>query len=333
MKKLWLFLSLLICSISLTWCFKILDWDWMVNEKEWADEIEFTWYYFIAATPTSNPVSTSFSITDPWNTPLKSWMVLNMPITWFKNWDIVKVYYWWDYEELEKFTDFHTPRRASAPYKTEIIWSLKDELFIPRDNSQYKLQTENIEEPIIEIKKWKCRLYEETFDETIYEYTYPDLWIRITTPECRDTVHEYDKSDGVFFRSWSTILSTNKWSIDWFYEYVTTYTKNPNQSLEEIIKERHLNPWCELNPWTPIAFNNIEWVWYFVTSPDGRSSEEPTRCYSDDEDDNIERWVLNIWYFEPANDKSRYYKLRLLDGCAPWPCTVFGKIETLVDKN
>ena len=299
-----------------------------INEQKIA-EPEFTWYYFIAETPASNPVDTSFSISDPWNTPLRTWMVLNMPITGFNNWDIVKVYYWRDYEELEKFTDFHTPRRASKPYKTEIIWSLKDELFIPRDNSQYKLQIENIEEPIIKTKKWKCRLYEETFDETIYEYTYPDLWIRITTPECWDTVHEYDKSDGVLFRSWSTILSTNKWSADWFYEYLTPYTKDPNQSLEEIIKERHLNPWCELNPWTPIAFKDVEWTWYFVTSPNGWSSEEPTRCYSDDEDDNIKRWVLNIWYFEPANDKSRYYKLRLLDGCAPWPCTIFGKVETL----
>ena len=304
----------------------------MVKEKlenQIIEEPEFTWYYFIAETPASNPVSTSFSISDPWNTPLRTWMVLNMPITGFNNWDIVKVYYWRDYEELEKFTDFHTPRRASKPYKTEIIWSLKDELFIPRDNSQYKLQTENIEEPIIKTRKWVCRLYDESFNETIYEYTYPDLWIRITTPECWDTVHEYDKSNGVLFRSWSTILSTNKWSADWFYEYLTPYTKDPNQSLEEIIKERHLNPWCELNPWTPIAFKDVEWIWYFVISPNGYSSAEPTRCYSDDEDDNIERWVLNIWYFEPANDKSRYYKLRLLDGCAPWPCTIFGKVETL----
>ena len=79
-------------------------------------------------------------------------------------------------------------------------WSLKDELFIPRDNSQYKLQTENIEEPIIKTRKWVCRLYDESFNETIYEYTYPDLWIRITTPECWDTVHEYDKSNGVLFK-------------------------------------------------------------------------------------------------------------------------------------
>ena len=178
-----------------------------------------------------------------------------------------------------------------------------------------------------------CRLYDESFNETIYEYTYPDLWIRITTPECWDTVHEYDKSNGVLFRSWSTILSNHKWHVDWFYEYLTTYTKDPSQSLEEIIKERHLNPWCELSPWIPIAFNNIEWTWYFVTAPNGYSSAEPTKCYSDDEDDNIERWVLNVWYFEPANDKSRYYKLRFLSDCAPWPCTIFGKVETLVDKN
>ena len=328
MKKIWLLTTLLVGGLLLTGCNKSIEENTIIIE-----EPEFTWYYFIAETPASDPISTNFSISDPWNTPLRTWMVLNMPITGFNNWDIVKVYYWRDYEELEKFTDFHTPRRASKPYKTEIIWSLKDELFIPRDNSQYKLQTENIEEPIVKTRKWVCRLYDESFNETIYEYTYPDLWIRITTPECWDTVHEYDKSNGVLFRSWSTILNTNKWSADWFYEYLTPYTKDPNQSLEEIIKERHFNPWCELSPWTPIAFKDVEWIWYFITAPNGYSSAEPTRCYSDDEDDNIERWVLNVWYFEPANDKSRYYKLRFLSDCAPWPCTVFGKVETLVDKN
>ena len=54
MKKLWLFLSLIICGISLTWCFKILDWDWMVNEvdepeivnKPKSNEIIPWWYLY-----------------------------------------------------------------------------------------------------------------------------------------------------------------------------------------------------------------------------------------------------------------------------------------------
>ena len=37
MKKLWLFLSLIICGISLTWCFKILDWDWMEATEDTAE--------------------------------------------------------------------------------------------------------------------------------------------------------------------------------------------------------------------------------------------------------------------------------------------------------
>jgi len=46
MKKLWLFLSLLTCSISLTWCFKILDWDWMVNEVNEPKNCDnYTWKY------------------------------------------------------------------------------------------------------------------------------------------------------------------------------------------------------------------------------------------------------------------------------------------------
>ena len=123
MKKIWLLTTLLIGSLLLTGCNKTtvenpaiiddcvtVDWEdsCAVDIDEPAvEEPEFTWYYFIAETPASNPVSTSFSISDPWNTPLRTWMILNMPITGFNNWDIVKVYYWRDYEELEKFTDFH----------------------------------------------------------------------------------------------------------------------------------------------------------------------------------------------------------------------------------
>lgn len=324
MRKIWFLFMLLFQVLLLMWC------NSSFKNAEFYPETEFSWYYFVAETPTSNVIDTSFFVTDPWNTPLATWIVLNMPITWFTNWDIVKVYYWRDYEELKAFTSSHNSRSASKPYKTEIIWSLKDELFIHRDNSQYKLQPQKIKEPTIKTKKWVCNLFDMYYDEIIYEYIYSDLWIRITTPKCWDALRKYDKSDGIFFRSWSTIFSVEKWLSPRTDEYLTVYIKDSNQSLEEVIKERHLNPWCELSLWKPIPFSNVEWIWYFVLSQKGYySSDEPTSCYSDDEDDNIERWVLNIWYFEPANDKSRYYKLRFWDACAPWPCTIFGKIETL----
>jgi len=76
MKKLWLFLSLLICSILIAGCNftnnKILDWDWMINPQrqptyeilewtwymwciwwceDWSDEEYVEWYYYRYTNP------------------------------------------------------------------------------------------------------------------------------------------------------------------------------------------------------------------------------------------------------------------------------------------
>ncbi len=323
MRKIWLFFWLLMWSFLLSWCLNTTETVW-ITETDENVQSDFTWYYFTAATTTSTLIDTYFSVIDPWNTPLRSWMILMMPITWFINWDIVKVYYGRDHEELESLAAFHTPTRTSAPYKTEKIWSLKDELFIPRDNAQYKLQTVGIDSPIIKTKKWVCHLYEESVNETVYEYTYPDLWIRITTPECWDYLKNHTTTWDIFVRSWSTLFRSPRSD-----EYLTIYTKDPNQPLEEVIRERHLNPWCELdNQWIPLAFREVKWIWLSINWWSW-SSAEPTKCYSDDEDNSIDRWSPNIWYFEPDNNKNRYYKLKYGDACAPWPCTIFGKIETL----
>ena len=328
MKKIYLLLSLWIFSILLTWCFTKIEVQWEIETKNVQQEqSNYTGYYFIGATPRSSDFFTDLSVIDPWNTPLETWARLIMSVSWFENGDIVKVYFSWDIEEI-KGANSHSPTRTSTPHKIEKIWSLKDELFIQRDNSDYKLQPEEIQEPIIKSRKNKCQLFEETFDETTFEFTYPDLWIKITIPECWD--YEYKVWEDAFIRSWATIIRS--WAHEeWDKEYLTVYTKDPNQSLEDVIRERHLNPWCTtLNQKIRIAFWDDEWTWYSIYSKSWYSdSAEPTTCYSDDEDDNISNMFPNVYYFQSAKRKDRYYKLRFWDACAPWPCSIFWKIEVL----
>jgi hypothetical protein len=52
------------------------------------------------------------------------------------------------------------------------------------------------------------------------------------------------------------------------------------------------------------------------------------KCFPDDEDEYSIVNEAQIQFFEPANDKTRYYKVRFQN----YP-TIFGKIETLVDKD
>jgi hypothetical protein len=68
MKKIWLLTILFVGGLLLTGCNKSIEENTII-----AVEPEFTWYYFIAETPASDPISTSFSISDPWNTPLRTW--------------------------------------------------------------------------------------------------------------------------------------------------------------------------------------------------------------------------------------------------------------------
>ncbi|PZM87594.1 MAG: hypothetical protein DLD55_00450 [candidate division SR1 bacterium] len=323
MRKFGLFFGLLIWSFLLSGCLNTTETVTITATDEKAQS-DFTGYYFTAATPTSTLIDTDFSVIDPGNTPLRTGMILMMPITGFINGDIVKVYYGRDYEELEKLAKFHTPTNALVPYNTEKIGSLKDELFIPRDNDQYKLQTVSIENPIIKTKKGVCHLYEESINETVYEYTYPDLGIRITTPECWDYLKNHTTTGDIFVRNGSTLFRSPRSD-----EYLTIYTKDPNQPLEEVIRERHLNPGCKLdNQWIPLAFREVKGIGLSINGGSW-SSAEPTKCYSDDQDDSMDRGSPNIGYFEPDNDKNRYYKLKYGDACAPGPCTIFGKIETL----
>ena len=327
MKKIWLLTTLLAITLLFAGCFEKdipLESECSLWEScEIIQEDEYTWYYFIAGTPRSIPSMTEFMVIDPWNTLLHSGSIVSMPITWFENWDIVKIYYWWDNTELQKaYSRHYWPTRIAAPYLTTKIWSLKDELFIPRDNSQYELNPEDQNEPIITSYSDVCVMYDYTSDTTIYTYTFEDLWIKISTPKCWDEMIQ---------NKWENIFVREGWTIRFGDEYLTVYTKDPNQSLQDVINERHLNPWCSMEDWQYyISFSWTDGQWYFIYPTIwGRSSSEPTSCYSDDTDDSMPYGSPSIYYFQPQKNPNIYLKLRVAGDCAPGPCSIFWKIEIL----
>lgn len=104
--------------------------------------------------------------------------------------------------------------------------------------------------------------------------------------------------------------------------------KRPDQSLEEIIKTRHLNPWCKLEKW--FANKSFEWTQgtgYYIVDwiKDSEANEVRfVKCFPDDEDNYSVAWEAHIQFFESANDKRRYYKVRFQDSPS-----IFWKIESL----
>ena len=66
----------------------------------------------------------------------------------------------------------------------------------------------------------------------------------------------------------------------------------------------------------------------FSLNKEGSEEKKFSHYVPDDEDEYSIVNEAQIQFFEPANDKTRYYKVRFQN----YP-TIFGKIETLVDKD
>lgn len=194
----------------------------------------------------------------------------------------------------------------------------------------------------IEVSTWKYGIPwwmdDEFYIGNIYTYTYPDFWLRITTPLAYfwETISDETNVEPlitgpIFQKEWNKIYGVINQA--WVYlensigEYIKVYDKDPNDSLLDIIQQKHLNSWCA-------AFNDLEYqdkiFWaedvYYIFSESMVIDSRNITCYPDDED-NEEAFKV-IRYFE-SKDKTKYYKMSFLDWCAPWPCTIFGKVEVL----
>ena len=164
----------------------------------------------------------------------------------------------------------------------------------------------------------------------IYTTTYPDLWLRITTPAWRRYYDENsvfkDKSDKpIFVRDWN--------KVSYWTEYIQVYEKNKNENLEDVIRTKHLKDWCTIDKY-PNYYEQTRvsapYPWTILYSVVGESHDpywwiDPYAWESCVDGDWENNWWLVLFFEWP--DKTKYYKMVFSDWCAPWPCSIFWEVE------
>ena len=177
---------------------------------------------------------------------------------------------------------------------------------------------------VITVWCWPENYWDEYVTWYFYTSTYPDLWLRITTPAGYESFHKKSETP-IFERNWnriSYIVSGEE------REYLQVYEKKPSEDLKEIIK-KWIDKWCSILEynyyWQEKVFADYPWtIIYNIFDNWG----EPGKCLLNDEKHNEEWNRRPVWYFE-SKDKTKYYKLVMTDWCAPWPCSIFWEIELI----
>ena len=265
--------------------------------------------------------------------PNTSWLPINQGVeiksTWYNRWDLLQIEFDWKTEGAELWTYAKIWKISSI----KSLWNVKDEYFKKRNNIPYELKYSWYQEkPIIDhyVYQWEIDWWVYVKNETWYTYTFNDLWIRISTP--LGWRYQFPAADpyNLFVRNWVEIRKTWKDPMppQWV-EYLKIYTKDPNQSLKQVIQERHVNPGCLLESWILAeGLKGSEGEGYYITHGIDEQIYSTTitnlRCFPDDEDEYSVSNEALIQFFEPAKDKTRYYKVRFQSSPS-----IFGKIETL----
>ncbi len=207
-----------------------------------------------------------------------------------------------------------------------------------------------VEEPTYDILDWTWYIWcpwwcEDWSDEEyvkwyLYQYTNPELWLRITTPinymHSKDIFHV--KYDGPLFEQiWNGIYSIENKEREWWSydiaESILMFEKDPSQSLEQLLRENLLKDWCvlEFDNGSLNYDKNIVWTknnTFYWMNEDLKIYDvpEPWKVKGNDcRHDKL--WRTGI-YVE-SEDWKRYYIINKNDWCAPWPCSIFWKIEIL----
>lgn len=201
----------------------------------------------------------------------------------------------------------------------------------------------NEEGVIFEPKKWKwqmpCIWWCDNWKDTeyvewwYYEYTNPSLWVKITTPDWENgnwnTIFLEKRETPLFLLSWNSIYSLEYVRDNEelkFAEYIKWYKKDSLMSLEELLDKTYSSSWCNLRKYdiNQNLGTHFKWAWeyyYEFVSNDGNVYND---CISED----WENWVWPIIFIE-SKDWEKFYKVSIWDWCAPWPCSIFWKIELL----
>ena len=192
-----------------------------------------------------------------------------------------------------------------------------------------------------EPKKWKWQMWciwwcdnwkdTEYVEWWYYEYTNPSLWVKITTPDWENgnwnNIFLEKRETPLFLLSWNSIYSLEyvRDNEDLKHaEYIKWYKKDSLMSLEELLDKTYSSSWCNLRKYdiNQSLGTHFKWAWeyyYEFVSNDGNVYND---CIS-------EEWDKWWWIFIESKDWEKFYKIRMWDWCAPWPCSIFWKIEVL----
>ena len=232
----------------------------------------------------------------------------------FQSWDFTDWWEFWNWE-IEYRWDWN------------IIWLVSDEEQECLD-SLYQYEPEQMKwdsDTMITLSCYPKNFYwPEYITWYIYTTTYPDLWLKISTPAWANYLEE--KND-LFSNKSEKPIFTRDWNIiSYWVEFIEVFEKSENESLENIIKKQ-LKNWCSINKeiisyedQTKITSSNPKTQIYEIL--DNWDPYVSNNCFDDILDDT--RPI--IWFFE-SPDKTKYYKLAFTDWCAPGPCSMFGEVE------
>ena len=262
----------------------------------------------------------------------RSDVVENISYSWKNKQNIWKSYsIWWEikyFVDWKEYTD-----NVSCIFNMDEVWDNEYYWYLRYDwISSEKLECLEaladfapewmVWDPQTIITMW-C--WEENYGEKyitwyLYTTTYPDLWLRITTPTWYDTF--FKKADApIFKRNWDRI---SYWDPE--IEYLQVYEKAESDNLLDIIKKNHLNKWCVANEFNYYSQKIIsaDYPWTIIYDIFDESWMMPWECIPDDE---WSAWDWKAVLFFESKDKTKYYKLVKGDWCAPWPCSMFWEIE------
>ena len=199
-----------------------------------------------------------------------------------------------------------------------------------------------VEEPTYEILEWTWYMWciwwcedwsdEEYVEWYYYRYTNPELGLRITTPSWdwwNYNLGFTTKRETPIFKQINDVIysleydDNPNWSIS-DAEFIKVYEKDSNISLEDLLKQKYEDCIVKENSfdhWYSSPFVWFKWYYYMVSNSWNSYEKE---CGRDEWE-----WMWPMILFLESLDGTKYYKVWMWDTCAPWPCSIFWKVEVL----
>lgn len=154
-----------------------------------------------------------------------------------------------------------------------------------------------------------------------YIYYYKDLWLEISTLS-KTLVDEkifLNRFTGeIFSRKWNKIYSDS--------DYVELLYKTDWTSLDEEIKNKHLDSWCIIQTWNIWnAFGDaLSWFYaVYISSADWNLAWDENCILDKNNPENLNPVV----FVSQTDNSEEYLKISIWNACAPGPCSVFWEIK------